>query len=121
MAGDLAEVQRALVARSYGERGSLIDALASLPGNRAGLGVYAAHRRTCAACRRFSQGLARENEALRAALAVEVPPGLADRVLLSRRTSGARWAGLALAAGVSSAQRSGRFGRPASRDDLLIA
>ncbi len=59
-----------------------------------------AHAGSCLACRRFADELGVENEVLQRALAVEVPQGVADRVLLSRRRGRSRlitWAAASIA------------------------
>ena len=64
-----------------------------------------AHAADCPSCQRFHHNLLRQDESLLEALEVDVPAGLADRVLLKRprfewpRLGGTPWgAGLALAA-----------------------
>jgi hypothetical protein len=55
------------------------------------------HIESCAECRRFAAELRSDNEMLRDALAIEVPDGLAERILLSRGTRRSRRPAWALA------------------------
>lgn len=57
-----------------------------------------AHLQECTACRSFSIDLKRQEAQLREALAVPVPPHLAERVLLATRLRRPRWHGVAWAA-----------------------
>jgi uncharacterized protein DUF3379 len=59
------------------------------------------HERECAQCAEFAREVDATDAALAEALAVRVPEGLADRVLLRRRPSPWRWAPWALAAGLA--------------------
>ena len=64
------------------------------------------HLASCAACQRYADDLRSDNELRRKALAVETPPGLADRILLARghRSSrGLKWVFAAAVVLVSSA------------------
>ena len=57
------------------------------------------HAAQCAACRAFAESVDEAERDLQRTLAVPVPEGLADRVLLRARGGGPRWKTWALAAG----------------------
>ena len=62
-----------------------------------------AHAAGCPACRRLAESLRAEDEALGRALAVPIPAGLADRVLLAQKIRRPRAAVWALATGAAIA------------------
>jgi hypothetical protein len=59
-----------------------------------------AHIAQCAACREFARGVDEAERVLERTLAVPVPDGLADRILLHARAARRPWRGWALAASV---------------------
>jgi hypothetical protein len=62
-----------------------------------------AHAAQCAACREFAQGVDDTERELQQVLAVPVPEGLADRVLLGVRGNRPKWKTWALAASIVAA------------------
>lgn len=73
---------------------------ALLANPESGESTLQAHLQACTTCRAFSAELKQQEGVLREALAVPVPPHLADRVLLATRLKRPRLRGLAWAASV---------------------